>query len=181
MRINVNMLKTTSLCFYSLYFLFHSQGLECFAVETDVQVEEFLLPMNRNRNDTGLRARQAWLLDGCLVSGAVFRSGGWFGRLLRGDQMKDVQPNQRIHELSGYNWQNCWEGLKTGRPSRLGEEGLPALPLKNTSHPLSLPLSLFPLLPHAAALWGSASPRPQCSKGNRLWLKLFTSMYGSVE
>lgn len=76
MRINVNMLRTTSLCFYSLYFLFHRQDLECFAVETDVQVGEFLLPMNRDRNDTGLRARQAWLLDGCLVSGAVFRSGG---------------------------------------------------------------------------------------------------------
>lgn len=50
--------------------------MECFAVETDVQVGEFLLPMNRDRNDTGLRARQAWLLDECLVSRAVFRSGG---------------------------------------------------------------------------------------------------------
>lgn len=56
--------------------------------------------------------------------------------------MKNVQPNQRINELSGYNWPNCWEGLKTRRPNRLGEEGLPALPLKSMSYPLPLPLSV---------------------------------------
>lgn len=68
MRINVNVLRTTSLCFCSLDFQFHRQGFECLAVETDVRVGEFLLPMNRDQNGTGQRcACKAGLAAGWML------------------------------------------------------------------------------------------------------------------